>query len=332
MSFLEKITGNGKKEFSARSQRTLREEQKLRAQLARCESEIARHEREIHKLEESKQRQLKASVEGGYAQWLGRTLEELEDRKRQVAAFREQQTLLRSEIARLAPTPASAIERAERQNRLLQLAEERLKKDELADGALRALRHLLEERAQLTAKMLKAAEAADLTIGEDRLDSVRCEQLLAYLPEELLPGSERWHAWFIGKQEDAKPYVVVVDELVLPESLAHAGFYHFGDKLELADSEASELLSGICPLGKARHDLSWSYEPRRIMPLKEFEALVQEASDQGEAVQTLHSRRNKQREAELREQYVMEYQQVVRKHHQAMRAEGRLVGADPAED
>jgi len=191
---------------------------------------------------------------------------------------------------------------------------------------------LLEERAELTAKILTAAEAVDLTVGGDKLDAERFNQLLASLPEEVTATSERWYGWFIGDQGGMKSYAVVVDELTLPESLARANSYRFGDKVELTDQEASELLRDICPVGKARHDLAWSYEPPRIMPLKEFEALVREAADKGGTAQDLVSRRNMEREEQLKEQYIPEYREVIREHRKAMRGDGLLIGGDPHND
>ena len=82
--------------FTPRSQRSLLQEADLRAKLAKCQDWIGHHERKIGELEESKARQLKHSVEAGHVpDFLGRTLEELEDEKRQLAAFQEQRRACR---------------------------------------------------------------------------------------------------------------------------------------------------------------------------------------------------------------------------------------------
>ena len=295
--------------YSPRSQRSCLAQRKLEQERKRCEDLIHHSETKVAELEKSKAAQLKAQIGtgGGSGQFLGRTLTELGEENAKLAAYKERRTLIQSSIEVLAsPSPQEAAERAARQGYLANLAADRLEKDRLVGGALKGLRGLLEERAELTAKMLIAAEAADLTIDDGRLDAERFEELLASLSEGITATSERWHAWFTGDQEGMKSYTVVVNELTLPESLARANSYRFGDKVELTDEEANELVRDICPVGKARHDLAWSYEPPRIMPLKEFEALVREAADKGGTPQDLVSRRNMEREEQLKEQYVPE--------------------------
>jgi len=314
--------------YSLRSQRNLGREAELRGDLAKCEARIGYSERKIAELEADKARQLKASLRGGGGggQWLGRTLEELEGKNREAVAYREQRDHIQTEIANLAPGPAQAAERAQRQNHLAQLATDRLKKDELAEGALKGLRRLLEERAELTAKMLKAAEAIDLTIGEDRLDSRRFEELLVSLPEDLLAGSNRWHVWFIGKQQGLKPYVVVVEKLTLPESLARANFYRFGEKVELTDEEARNLLHEICPIGRATWDTSWAYEAPRIMPVEVFEGFLRKASGDLKTAEKLVYERNQEHEQKLKNQYAEEYQEALRQRQKLLRGQGLIIG------
>ena len=328
-------TGKGTKAWSQRSQRNWLQQRKLEQGRERCEDRIRYSERKITELEKSKGSRVQRQIERGAGSGspLGPMLTELAEKNAELAVYQERRALIQSQIEALAnPSPQQAAERAERQNYLANLAGERLKKDELAEGALKGLRRLLEERAELTAKLLKAAEAAELTIGEDRLDARRFEELLASLPEALAAASGRWHSWFVGEQGKVKSYVLVVDEATLPESLARAGSYRFGDKMELTDEEAGELLRDICPIGRAGHGVAWSYEGPRIMPLERFEALLREATDQGEPAQDLISRRNGEREKELWKQYEPEYREAVREHRKAMRAEGLLIGGNPADD
>lgn len=315
--------------FSPRSQRVLIQEKVLRNKLGKCDAKITYLERTIRELEQAKARQLEFSVTGrntnGHV--LPLMLRDLEGKNLEVAAFREQRTQIQSEIAALAPTPASAAERAERQRHLARLAAERLEKDRLAEGALKGLRRLLDERAQLTAKIVEASRSADLTISDDNLDARRFEELLASLPEGLAAESERWFGWFTGQEEGLKPYVVVVDQIerLEPESLVRAGFYGFGETVQLTDREASELLRAVHPSGNVTHDSRWSYEPPRIMPLEAYEALCSEAADEDMSAQAILARRNQEQEEKLRDQYGDKYQEALRIHREELRAKGLLV-------
>ncbi len=317
--------------WSPRSQRNLLRERALREKLTNCDKWTGYHEREVAEAEESKARQLRHSVEtkDSYPEWLSQTLRDLEDNRRRLAAFKEQRAQIEAEIEGLAPSPAQIAERAERQSYAGQLSGERVEKDKHIDATLKVFRRLLGERQELTAKLLKAAEAADLTVGDDGLDARRFDELFATLPEDLLAASVRWHDWFVGKGDELKRYVVVVGELTLPESIASAGVHRFGDKVELADDKAAELLREICPLGRARHDLGWSFEPPRIMPLAEFEALV---GDSPEHAEHRVSQRNSEFEAKLKAQYEVEYGEALRAYRRELRAQGRLMGGNPADD
>jgi hypothetical protein len=327
MNFLK--TAAGPKQWSFRSQRSCLQQAKLEQQRKRCEDLIHYCERSIGELEKSKEAQLKAQMErrAGSAQFLGRTLTELAEENAKVAAYKERRAFIQSQVDALANvSPSEAAQRAERQAALARLVADRLEKDRELGAALKQFRQLLAQRAELSAKVTQAASAVEITVKGDGLDEERFKALLDSLPAEVAGASERWAVWFLGKQEKARPYVVVVDELMLPETLARAGFYRFGDKVELAEDEAGELTRDVCPLGRARHDLGWTYEPPRIMPLEAFEALLREAADQGETAQGVVSRRNGERQAKLLKQYELEYREAVRQHEDEMRAKGLLIG------
>jgi len=66
--------------------------------------------------------------------------------------------------------------------------------------------------------------------------------LAASLPEELLASSERWAARFLGKQKSLRSYVVRTDRLVVPETLTSASVCYFGERIELTEEQARELL------------------------------------------------------------------------------------------
>ena len=321
--------------YSPRSQRSWLTQRKLEQDRERCQALIGHCDRKISDVEKIKESQLRHRLEGRGSEIfpLGTVLAELQQNKAERAAFEERKGQLESQIQLVINlSPQQVAERTDRQNSLANLAADRLQKDRLVGGALKGLRGLLEERAELTAKLVAAASAVELTVNGDGLDEQRFKLLADSLPAELAATSERWHAWFTGDQEGMKSYAVVVNELTLRESLARANSYVFGDKVELTDEEASELVRDVTPIGRARHDLPWSFEPARIWPLEAFEALVREATDKGEVIQTLLSRQNEQREGELLKQYELEFQGAVREHRQAERAAGRLIGGNPADD
>jgi hypothetical protein len=316
--------------YSPRSQRSWLAQRKLDQDRKRCEALIGYCDGKICELEKTKEAQLRHRIEGRGTEIfpLGMVLAELQQNKTERAAFEERKGHLQAEIEALAsPNPQQTAERTDRQNHLAKVVAARLEKDRQVEGALNQLRQLLEQRADLSVKVVEAASAVELTVNGDALDEERFKLLANFLPAELAATSERWAKWFLG-QEKTKSYVVVVPELVVAETLARAGSYGFGDEVQLTDAEATELLRDTCPIGRARHDLPWSFEPARIVPLEAFEALVREAADKGSTPQDLVSRRNMEREQELKEQYTVEYQEAVREHRKLMRAQGTLVGGD----
>ena len=320
--------------YSSRSQRSWLAQRKLEQDRKRCQALIGHCDRKISELEKTKDAQLRHRIEGRGSEIfpLGTVLAELQQNKTERAAFEERKGQLQAEIEALAsPSPQQTAERTDRQNHLAKVVAARLEKDRQVEGALNQLRQLLEQRADLSVKVVEAAFGVELTVNGDALDEERFKLLANFLPAELAATSERWAKWFLG-QEKTKSYVVVVPELVVAETLARAGSYGFGDEVQLTDAEATELLRDTCPIGRARHDLPWSFDPARIVPLEGFEGLVREAADKGETIQALVSRQNEQREGELLKQYEVEYQTAVREHRQAERAAGRLVGGSPADD
>jgi hypothetical protein len=179
--------------YSLRSQRTVLEEDRLRGNLEKIDGLMRFTEKKIGELEKDKAHTLRGIPDENVNQtFLSFTLHALEDNRRKLAAYKEERASAEKIIAEVAPTPAQATERAERQNYLANLTGERMQKDRLIEGALNAFRRLLKERAELTAKMTKAAEAADFTVGDDGLDGRRFDELVLSLPEGLVARSERW--------------------------------------------------------------------------------------------------------------------------------------------
>jgi len=272
--------------YSSRSQRSLLEEDRLRGNLEKIDGLIRHTERKIADLEKDKARTLAQIPTGKVNQtFLSFTLEALEDNGRKLAAYKEERASAEKVIANLAPSPAQAAERAERQNYLANLAAERLQKDRLVEGALNGFRRLLKERAELTAKMLKAAEAVDFTVGDDGLDGRRFDDLLGLLPGQLAASSERWAQWVLAKGESLKSYIVRDEVLTIPETLAHHGVLRFGDRVDLNEDQVRDLLRKDRP---ARTQTApWRHLPPSIMTVEDYGEVLAMAKKKGVPVQEI---------------------------------------------
>ncbi len=298
-------------QYSARSQRSMLDEERLRGELAEIGKLVQYTERKKAEAEQLKARYLKLAAEGGRSGHdsltLARGLQELEDARRVLAAYDEQRKAIEARIAGLALSPAQVVERRERQNYVAQLTDERHKKDQHIDGALKAVRRLLQERRELSAKIQKSADAAEITPGADGLDAQRFDELLAALPEDLLTESNRWAGWFLGTQS-AKPYVVRDRLLVLPETLASHGVYCFGERVELSDEQARELLREDRP---ARTNVApWRCAPPSIMTVEAWDAAVALAKGRGVTVEDVLFWEDYDRDAKLRESFGPPYEDL----------------------
>jgi len=236
------------KQRSARSQRSLLRQHELQVELAKHESHAAAHRRKISELESSKKTILgllskgKGGNAAGLDEGLRATNHALTDTGDKLAYSEGEIARLAAEIKALDLTPEQAKKRALQQDQLSSLAAERLAKDREVESAADALRRILQERAQLTAKIASCADALEITLGADGLDTVRAEQLVSALPEQFAAESERWAAALHGTREGLQTYVVRAQVLVIPETLAHHGVYHRGEKIDLPEREARELL------------------------------------------------------------------------------------------
>ncbi len=245
-----------RKRWSARSQRSFLQQRELETQGEKCQWLIRFTKEKIAKLEQGKERQLKGSL--GDDQWsaiaLESTLRGLEDENRNLAAYEERLTLLRSETAKLVgSTRSQARKRAKAQDSLALLVRGRLEKDGLVERAIERLRALLQERAKLTAKIAQGAAAIDLTIDPGRgLDARRFDELLELLPVGMAVASARWARWFLGEEKGGRPDVVSADYLVVPETLASPGFYRRGDKITVSQEQVRSLPGGEHPAANAK--------------------------------------------------------------------------------
>lgn len=102
--------------YSLRSQRSLIEEDRLRGDLWGIDDLIGRTERQIAELEKDKARVLRGIPAGKVDQvYLSRLLEDLEDKRRKLAAYRERRAFVENSITHLAPSPRVLEARAKEQ-------------------------------------------------------------------------------------------------------------------------------------------------------------------------------------------------------------------------
>lgn len=291
------------KQWSARSQPSYLEEQRLRKQLSNCGSGIAASERKVKELERVKEKQLNRKFgqqEDFSIQGLSLTVEELEGERRCLSAFQEHRASLEAQIAELVNLDPARLEaRTEQQSRFVAMATERLALDRKIDGAVAALRAMLQERAKLTGRMAEACSPIELDFNDS--ETGRFEALAAALPDSLAEGSETWTARQLGQSRRTKPYIVRDDCLVVPETLAHSGVYFFGETIPLTDAEAAELLRVDRPDATV-------WEPwRRITPsvstLEAHEAATAEAEKRGISVKQVYFWEDYERDRATREQY-----------------------------
>jgi hypothetical protein len=288
--------------YSLRSQRSLLEEDRARGEIRAIDDLIGSTERKVLELEKDKARTLGRISAGAVNQgYLSSVLEDLEDNRRKLTAYREQRALVENKIAQLAPNPRALGARAKEQHRLAQLVAERSEKDKQVNDALASLRQALQDRMGLTATMKESAAALDLPSDGDSLDAGRFDELFASLPEDLLARSQCWAAWFLGKEEHVKPYIVRDRLLAIPETLASHGVHHFGDRIILPEERARELMREDRPA--PIQPAPWRCAPPSIMTVEAYEAAVSSAGKKGITVQEVLLWVDFERDAKIRERF-----------------------------
>jgi hypothetical protein len=273
---------------NSRSQRGLQQRQELRDNLSQVQNRLRYLGNQISEGEESKAWLLKHSV-GSHAEphhassyFLGlqKQIVELSALRGTFAVVEEQRVFLQAEIEKLDPKPSDVKARGENQSRLAKLTADRLEKDREADAALQVLRGLLQQRGQMTAKMMECASTIEFTVdGEKGLDARRFDELLASLPEEFSGTSERWADWFLGQQKSVKTYIVRDERLVLPETLENHGVYRFGEEIQLTENEARELLRE--DRSEPRAERPGRCIPPSIITVEAYEQAVSDAEAKG---------------------------------------------------
>ena len=108
------------------------------------------------------------------------------------------------------------------------------------DASLETVRLILEEREAVTSNMHEAALALDFDL-DVTLDDERFGDLLRILPSDMAPKSQRWVAWFLGRQDGRRPVTIQGGEIVLRETLACNNAFRTGDCAELTKEEEAEI-------------------------------------------------------------------------------------------
>ncbi len=235
--------GEKKSRWSARSQKSQLEEVRLKKELAGCQVRISLCQKAITEGEEKAARLTSAAASGRalYFQNLPDTLNELEGRRKELAAFEAHSTTLRSQIADLRPSASEAAERAKHQNSLAKLARQRLHGDREISSVVEKLRGLLNARHQLTDEMIEVAGKIDFSFKTGALDESRFDGLLDTLADDVAAGSEQWISWFFGQEKGKKPYTVGKELFVLPETLASENVFRSNARVHLTADQARQL-------------------------------------------------------------------------------------------
>jgi hypothetical protein len=290
---------------STRSHSSFTLEQQVLDLLAQIDTVIAYREKQIPKLAAEKQSLLErvhrpAGKDGGvvYAPKLEEKTMALNVARELLSDHEKERARLRGEIDAFTPSAEQLAERTRRQDLCAELVGKRAGSDALIDKAVESLRRMLQGRGEATAEIAKCASGIALAVGEDSFDGRRAEELLAALPENFGAESERWCAWFLGERKNVTAYVVADHTLQIAETLAHSGFYHFSETIEVTPEEARELLRSNRPAPTS--EKHWASPPPSIMTVEAFEALRARAEKESTAPEAIVKLQNIEREERLR--------------------------------
>jgi len=229
--------------WSPRSQKSVLRELALETALQKCRDQITFCERRITEQKDVAKQQTQTVTEGAsfaIRQALSHTLEDIESRERELAAFREREKTLQAEISALTPSAHDADLRALDQASLATLVIERFSKDAAIDRLLQKVRRLLQERADMTGEMAKLATRLEFAESAD-FDGRRFAALLDSIPAELAGQSHDWVEEFLGQSSGKEPCVIGKSVAVLPETLASAGVFRPGETVYMTKAQIAQL-------------------------------------------------------------------------------------------
>jgi len=231
--------------WSPRSQASMLRQLELEAAQERCRNQVAFAEKRIAQEKETAERQTATVADGNnfnIRQALNKTLANIVEREREVAAFRKRDKSLQAEIEGLALSPARAAQRAKLQSAIAAEVIQRFAKDAAIDALLQKLRKALQERTELTTKIVQTALMLDFSPTAD-FDEALFAALLDSLPAELTTQSRDWVNWFLGQAGKKQHCTIGKKSAVLAETLACANVFHPGECVFLTQEEAAKLPS-----------------------------------------------------------------------------------------
>jgi hypothetical protein len=258
--------GSERRCWSERSGESLKTEAVFREQISSLQGKVRALEGSVAELESGKRRALLSARRNPELEEsiLDHILQSLDGKQRQLEIYREEAAAAEERLsAFLKEEQLRLPERREQQDSIAQLARELLAKGEQTERALSELRALLREHREMCA----AIESGCARLGFDGSCGVpTLADVLESLPESILSETQVWCSGFLGETDGRSPYVVIAERIALPETLAHAGAYAFGETVCLSDAEAREWAAGEKP---------------PIIAAEEFQAVEAEAREKG---------------------------------------------------
>lgn len=268
---------------SAASAADIRAEHALQKDVARWEELCRKAEASLAKFEARKEELLQGIAKGLYGATetlLSAETGKIMGCKRNISDYQEQIVKAKAKLEKFRQeTKAKVPERTKQQNQLAALVAERASNCRAIAKLITSLRMLITDTGSLTTQIKKAAEPLQISA---KWESESLALLSAALPKEFLAESEQWAAWFLGQKEGLQPYVVIADEVFLPETLADAGLHRFGDKVYLRADDAREMLrtDRLQQVGPGQYKL----DGPELMTLEDFEMAQFSAEREGETI------------------------------------------------
>jgi hypothetical protein len=289
--------------WAPRSRKSIRDEEALQKELARCNTLKRRAEDTLAGLAGEKKRALKLIHDGnGWADGLLRdTLRKIEDEQLKFEAFKELAAQAQSNLDSFrAGVEAYAPERARIQDALAALAGARLEIDHELQKRLREALAMLQVREETIAFMRKQAAAIELQCDFEAGVPASLREVLSL---DIVSASKAWNAKFLGEGENLKAYVVCDENFEPKETLARKAIYHFGDTVFLLEDEALEFLRNDRPKAGGS---GWETLPPTLMTAEDFAAVQAESGRTGPLLKYILQQKHSELEQKRRQAYLEE--------------------------
>lgn len=290
--------------FTARSRKSIQEEQWLEKELARRNALKRRAEDTLAGLAREKEQFLKLVTDG--ESWADRalsdTLGKIEAEQRKLTVFTEEASKAQADLDNFrAGIEAYAGERARIQGNLAELAGARLELDCELERMLREELAILKLREDVVKLMERQAAAIDLSGDFSAGVPASLHEALSL---EIVSASKAWNARFRGEEAHLKAYVVSGASFEPEaETLYRKAVYNFGETVFLLEEEAAPLLRNDRPTPGGPE---WSCLPPSLMTAEDFAAAKAEAGPLGSLMVYYFSQRHGELEQKRRQAYLLE--------------------------